>query len=187
MLGRVARPVYPRSVDLYVDDDAFVRAPPRLVWVRLSDPSSYASWWPGFRLTAEAPVGASWLAEAEEEGGADGHGVVGRPREPGASRFEFTLRAGRLRRRLSLTARPYRFRTDKGLYLALTGDLEGTVEWWFEPSHGGTVMHHVARLDVRRRRPRAIAETYRTALRRGHWGLKDAVQGEVRERLGLPP
>jgi uncharacterized protein YndB with AHSA1/START domain len=174
-------------VDLYVDDDAFVRAPPRLVWARLVDPSVYGSWWPDFRLESEAPVGASWLAEADAEGGADGHGIVGRPREPGEARFDFTLRAGRLRRRLRLTARPYRFRTDKGLYLALTGDLEGTVEWWLEPGYGGTVVHHVARLDVTRRRRRAVAEAYRGAVRRGHWGLKDDVQSEVRERLGLAP
>lgn len=174
-------------MDLHVDDDAFVRAPASLVYSLLADPDGYGAWWPGFRLRAAVPAGASWLSEARDEGGPRKDGLVGRPREPGESRFDFSLAVPGRRGRLKLTARPYRFRTDKGLYLALNGDLEGTVEWWLEEAHGGTVVHQLSRLDVRRGRATLVAAVYRVAMRRAAGGLKDAAQSEVRRRAGLPP
>jgi uncharacterized protein YndB with AHSA1/START domain len=172
--------------DLYVDDASFVRAPPVYVYRRLADPSSYEEWWPGFRLIRAAPAGSDWEAEARETGGPQADGLIGRPREPGESSFSFELRVGRFRR-LRIDARPYRFRQDKGLYLALTGDLEGVVEWWLQASHGGTHVHHLARADVRRGSvPRTVA-AYRAAVRASGWGLKDQVQSEVRAQAGLAP
>jgi hypothetical protein len=169
-------------MDLHLDDEAFVRAPVRMVYERLVDPSSYPSWWPGLRLVRAAPVGGSWLTEAEAEGGPPRRGLVGRPREPGEAYFDFTLPRGRARR-LRLRARPYRFRLDRGLVLALEGDLTGRTEWWLESGYGGTIVHHLAWLTARR----ATADAYRAAARRGLWGLKDAAQSEVRERVGLAP
>jgi uncharacterized protein YndB with AHSA1/START domain len=174
-------------MDLYVDDDAFVRAPAPLVYGLLADPDHYEDWWPGFRMRAAAPAGSSWSSEARAEGGPRESGLVGRPREPGSSRFDFTLTVRGPHRRLQLRARPYRFRTDKGLYLALDGDLAGTVEWWLEGAHGGTVVHQLSRLDVRRGRVHRVSDAYRAAMRRAAGGLKDAAQTEVRRRAGLPP
>lgn len=174
-------------MDLYVDDDAFVRAPRSLVYARLADPDSYEDWWPGLRVVRRAPVDGSWLTESEDEGGPSDDGLIGRPREPGRTHLHVTFPAGRLRRRLAITARPYRFRADKGLYLAFEGDLVGKVEWWLETGHGGTIVHHLSRLDVRRGGVERLAAAYRTSIRRAVWGLKDDVQSEVRERVGLPP
>ncbi len=173
-------------MDIFVDDDAFVRGPPAFVYRRLSDPSTYERWWPGFRMVAAAPVGVRWDAEAQAEGGVPRGGLFGRPGEPGETRFDFELRTPRSRR-LRLEGRPYRFREDSGLHVALDGDLIGTVEWWLQSAWGGTVVHHIARLDVPGRRGRRVAAAYRHAVRRAAWGLKDAVQSEVRERVGLAP
>lgn len=173
-------------MDLFVDDDAFIRGPATLVYRRLSDPGTYSDWWPGFRMLSAAPVGARWDTEAEAEGGVPHGGLTGRPVEPGETRFSFELRPRRTTR-LRLEARPYRFREDSGLQLALDGSLTGTVEWWLQRAWGGTVVHHIARLTIPGRRRAASAAAYRRAIRLASWGLKDAVQSEVRERIGLDP
>lgn len=175
-------------MELVLDDDVFVRAPPALVYRRLADPSSYASWWPGFRMLEEHPVGGAWDAEAVASGDLHTVGVIGRPREPGGAWFRCELRVAGVRP-LGLTCRPYRFRPDKGIYLDLSGDVAGTLEWWLEDTHGGTVVHHLARSRVAdgRRRPARVVRAYRLAHRRAMWSVKDAVQGEVRTLLGLAP
>lgn len=172
-------------IRLDIDDEAFVRAPRRLVYARLVDISGYPSWWPGFRMVDERPAGPTWDHEADGQRGSGG--LQGRPPRPGDAEFRFRLTDRRFwRRSIRLRARPYRFRPDKGLFYALDGDLEGATEWWLEEGSGGTVVHHLTKAEVQRGRTRA-ADAYRRAIRRGMWGLKDAVQSEVRERIGLHP
>lgn len=170
-------------MDLDFDDDAFVRAPPRLVYRRLVEPSSYPDWWPGFRLVRSAPTAATFDAEAVAAG-EDLDQLMGVPTEPGEAHFAFHLHRGGLRRRISVVARPYRFRPLKGFAAALEGDVVGTIEWWLEPGWGGTVVHHLAHLTPHRRRARA---GYRRSARAALFGLKDAIQTEVRELAGLEP
>lgn len=153
-------------MDLELDDEAFVRAPPASVYRWLTDFSTYPAWWPGFRIIAAA---------------------VGGSVEPGVSLLTLELRARPLRRPLRIAARPYRFRPGKGVFLDLDGDLAGDAEWWLEEGWGGTVVHHLIRADTPRRRPRTVAAAYRASVRRATWGLKDAVQSEVRSLIGLPP
>ncbi len=181
-------------VDIYLDDDTFIRGTPQQVYRRLADPSSYATWWPGFRMLSAAPVDGSWEAEAIAAGPPRPGELEGRPPVPGQAVFECGLRP-RLRvfrwprwQGIKLIARPYRFRPGKGVFLHCRGDVEGTVEWWLEPGWDGVVVHHLVRCRVaRRRRQRRVAADYRLALRQGMWGLKDDVQSEVRELAGLAP
>lgn len=175
-------------MDLALDDDVFIRATPPLVYRRLADPTTYPTWWPGFRLLEEHPVGDTWDAEAVASGDLHTVGVIGRPREPGAAWFRCELKVPRVRP-IRLTCRPYRFRPGKGIYLDLDGDVVGTLEWWLEEGYGGVVVHHLARSRVadHRRRPTSVVRAYRWAHRRAMWGLKDVVQSEVRELVGLEP
>lgn len=170
-------------MDLFLDDEGFVRAPVDLVYRRLVDLAGYGAWWPGLRVKRAAPAGATWDAEAE---GRD-HPQMGYPREPGASVLDVQVRCGWRGRALRLTLRPYRFRAGKGLLLDLAGDVVGTAEWWLEEGFGGTVVHHLTRADVARRRAAAVALRYRVAVRHGLWGLKDACQSQVRAAVGLAP
>lgn len=170
-------------MDLDFDDDAFVRAPPRLVYRRLVDPAAYREWWPGFELVRASPTTATWDAEAVAAGD-DLDQLMGAPTEPGEASYAFRLRRGRLRRPIAVVARPYRFRPVKGFAAALDGDVVGTIEWWLEEGYGGTVVHHLAHLNPRRRRARV---GYRRSARAALWGLKDAVQSEVRTLAGLEP
>lgn len=172
---------------LDIDDETFVRAPRELVYAWLVDISGYPAWWPGFRMGRELPAGPTWDHEARTAPPREPGGLEGRPPEPGDAEFRFRLTDRRFwRRAVRLRARPYRFRPGKGLFYALDGDLEGSAEWWLEEGFGGTVVHHLTKADVQRGGLRR-ADTYRRAIRRGAWGLKDAVQAEVRERIGLHP
>lgn len=172
---------------LDIDDEAFVRAPAEMVYARLLDISGYPSWWPGLRMEHEHLAGPTWDHEATTGPPRAPGDLEGRPPEPGETEFAFRLVDPRSwRRSIRLTARPYRFRPGKGLFYDLSGDLVGAAEWWLEEASGGTVVHHLTKADVQRRGSRA-ADTYRRAIRRGTWGLKDVVQSEVRERIGLHP
>jgi hypothetical protein len=90
-------------------------------------------------------------------------------------------------RRLRLTARLHGWRHDEGFALALRGPITGHAEFWLQPGWGGTVVHHlvVARSDESR--PLVVHRDYRRVLRRGLWGLKDALELEVRTGAGAPP
>ena len=148
-------------MDLHVDDAAFVRAPAGLVYRRLTDVSRWPTWWPGTRVRPMPP-------------------------EDGDETWGLEL-AGAPLRRLRLAARLHGWRHDQGFALALRGDLVGRAEFWLEPGHGGTVVHHVAVASTDRPRARTVEGDYRRALRRGTWGLKDALQLEARTSAGLPP
>ncbi len=149
------------SVLLTADDATFVRAPESLVYRRITDLATWPTWWAGCEV---APVSSS----------------------PGAERFAVRLATGPARR-LACTVRPHGWRHDLGVVLALTGDLDGRGELWLEPTRGGTVVHHVLAATTPHRDPARVLATYRRAVRRGLWGLKDLLQVEVRTAVGLLP
>jgi uncharacterized protein YndB with AHSA1/START domain len=159
---------------MFVDDDGFVRAPAELVYRRLTHVEAWPSWWPGIevrRLPAELGPDAGPRAEPDDE--------------PGEC-WAIELRGAPLRR-VRLAARSHGWRHERGFSLALRGDVEGRAEFWLEPAHGGTVVHHVliGRTDLAR--PLDVYRDYRRALRRGLWGLKDQLHLEVRTSVGLEP
>lgn len=145
---------------LHLDDDGFVRAPAGLVYRRLTDVGRWPTWWHGVRTT---------------------------PMADGSDREVWAVELSRDRLRgLRVAAWPHTFRHDTGFTLALTGDVVGQAEFWLEPTHGGTVVHHLLQGEATRS-PRHTLVTWRTVVRRGLWGLKDAVQTEVRTAVGMRP
>lgn len=147
--------------ELHVDDAGFVRAPASLVHRRVVDVASWPSWWDVARVRPGQPVGRDevWLVE---------------------------LRGARARR-LRWSARPHGWRTDRGMLMALEGDLRGWAEFWLEPTHGGTIVHHILMARTAVPRPDRVVTDYRRALRRGLWGLKDTLHLEARTSAGLVP
>lgn len=144
---------------LHVDDAGFVRAPAGLVYRRLTDIGRWPTWWPGVRTTAMA----------------DGAG-----RETWAVDLSVGWRG------LRVAVQPHTWRHDTGFTMTVTGDLDGRAEFWLEPAAGGTVVHHLLSAEAAGR-ARTALHLYRACLRRGLWGLKDAVQTEVRTAVGLAP
>ena len=145
---------------LHVDDDGFVRAPAGLVYRRLTDIGRWPTWWRGVRTT---------------------------PMDDGTGREVWALELARDRfRGLRMAAWPHTYRHEVGFKLSLTGDLVGDAEFWLEPIAGGTVVHHLVVAEPTRR-SRSTLATYRAVARRGLWGIKDAVQTEVRTAVGLQP
>ncbi|MDX1657546.1 MAG: SRPBCC family protein [Nitriliruptorales bacterium] len=152
-------------MDLFVDDDGFVRAPALKVYRCLTDIDGWGGWWPG---VATEP--ASGVALEEED--AEAWRLVWRDRW----------------RRLQMTVVAHGWRHEAGFELELVGgDLTGGAEFWLEEAHGGTVVHHILRGATPRRRPLPVLKSYRRVLRRGLWALKDRLQTQVREDLGLLP
>lgn len=150
-------------MELFIDDDGFVRAPAPLVYRRLTHVGAWDEWWPGMRVTPVPSTGDDDPADRES--------------------WDLRLRDGW--HRLRIRAEVGGWRHEAGFTMRLSGDLDGTAEFWLEPSHGGTVVHHVvvARTE---RRGLMVLRTYRRVLRRGLWAFKDRVQSEVRTGLGLP-
>lgn len=145
---------------LHVDDDGYVRAPIALIYRRLTDIGRWPTWWSGVRTLR--------LSD-------------------GTGREVWALELGRSRwRGLRVAAWPHTYRHEVGFTLALTGDLVGEAEFWLEPAAGGTVVHHLLSAEPTGRARPALA-TYRAVARQGLWGLKDAVQSEVRTAVGLRP
>jgi hypothetical protein len=142
-----------------VDEAGFVRAPAWLAYRRLTDVAAWPTWWRGTRVRA--------VLGAEEE------------------RWLLEFASG-LGRRLRLECQPHTWRHSVGFHLRLSGDLAGRAEFWLEPGHGGTVVHHVADCTTTRPDVRRVAEGYRRAIRIGLWGLKDALHLEMRAAAGLP-
>lgn len=145
---------------LHVDDDAFVRAPVELVYRRLTDIAGWGDWWRGVQVQpmADAPGRATWALE---------------------------FARGRWRG-VRLAGSPHAHRHQKGFKLAVTGDIDGEIEFWLEPVPGGTVVHHLMTGHAAGRE-RSLQRTYRTVARRGLWCLKDALQTEVRTAMGMQP
>jgi hypothetical protein len=148
-------------VDLHVDDAGFVRAPAPLVYRRLTHVAAWPSWWRGVRVrkSDSSPDGEVWSVEL----------------------------AGARGRRLRYEVRPHGWRHEHGFLLALQGDVLGTGEFWLEPTHGGTVVHHLLVARTTLPHPTRVLADHRRAIRRGLWGLKDAVQLEARTSIGLLP
>jgi hypothetical protein len=149
------------AVPLHADDQAFVRAPEALIYRRLTHVAAWPSWWSGCRVEALPPTG-------------------------GGERWAIGLRAAP-GRWLRLAVRPHSWRHDLGVVLALDGDLVGRAEFWLEPTHGGTVVHHLLVATTPLPRPLRVLEVHRRAVRRGLWGLKDVLQLEARSSVGLQP
>ena len=133
-------------MDLHVDDDGFVRAPAAACYRALTHVAAWSQWWPGTRV--------------RERAGDD----------------EFAVRLGRWPRRLRLDVRAHGWRHERGFRLAVTGDLDGELEFWLEPGWDGTVVHHLATLHGG---TTAQQRRYRRWARHGLWGVKDHVQGGV--------
>lgn len=149
------------SAPFHVDDATFVRAPVDLVYRRLTDIGAWNDWWPGARVQPRAPLA-------------------------GDERWALSLATGTgALLRLGVTCVGWRH--DAGLDLHVEGDLRGRVEFWFDPSDAGTVIHHLAVVTPQRRWSRAVETGYRRAVRRGLWGFKDARQLEMRTAIGLRP
>ena len=148
------------ALALHADDRAFIRAPEALIYRRLTHLAAWPSWWSGCRVE---PLPAGDAGE----------------------RWAVALRTGPARW-LRLAVRPHSWRHDLGVVLALAGDLEGRAEFWLEPTHGGTVVHHLLVATTPLPRPLRVLELHRRAIRRGLWGLKDVLQLEVRSSVGLP-
>ncbi len=160
MVEEVSCPL-PDTQLLYADDAAFVRAPEALLYRRLTHIAAWPGWWP--RLDVAPAVGG-----------------------PGDERWTVSLHAG-WGRQLRLVLRPHGYRHDLGFTLGLAGDLVGRSEFWLEPTHGGTVVHHLLVARTPQPRPITVLRAFRGAVRRGLWGLKDAVQIEARTAAGLTP
>jgi hypothetical protein len=149
-------------VDLHVDDAGFARAPAPLVYRRLTHLGAWPHWWRGCRTRASTPSSSGEAVWSVELTGAWG-------------------------RRLRYEVRPHEWRHEHGFLLALRGDVEGTAEFWLEPTHGGTVVHHLLMARTTLPHPVRVLADHRRAIRRGLWGLKDAVQLEARTSIGLVP
>ncbi len=148
-------------MDLHIDDDGFVRAPAPLVYRRLTHFLAWPAWWPGMAVAARPPV-------AGDE----------------AVSLEMTPVTGR---RVRLEARLHRWRHDAGFALDLRGHVTGHAEFWLEPGWGGTVVHHLVIARTDEPAPLTVRSDYRRVLRRGLWGLKDALELEVRTGAGATP
>ena len=148
----------------HVDDAGFVRAPAPLVYRRLSDLGRWPTWWAGCRVRSLPPTFD----------------------DPTGERFAVQLDRG-WRQRLCLSVQPTGWRHDEGFELLLGGDVRGRAEFWLEPTHGGTLLHHLASFRTPLARPGGIVMAYRRAIRRGLWGCKDALQLEARTSAGLQP
>jgi hypothetical protein len=148
-------------LELHVDDAGFVRAPARLVYRRLTDVGAWPSWWSGVRVRRLPPVSddETWMIE-----------LVGAPL-----------------RRLRVGARLHSWRHSVGFSLELWGELHGQAEFWLEPGHGGTRVHHLLVAQAAPSDAHRLHADYRRAIRRGLWGLKDLVQLEARTSAGLLP
>jgi hypothetical protein len=149
------------GADLFADDAGFVRAPVELVYRRLTHVADWPSWWSGVRVRPLPPHDGDevWALEL----------------------------AGTRLRRLRLAARCHGWRFNAGFTQTLHGDLEGRSEFWLEPTHGGTVVHHVLVATSTAPRPLRVLRDHRRAIRRGLWGLKEALQVEARTSAGLVP
>jgi hypothetical protein len=142
----------------HVDDDGFVRAPAGLVYRRLTDIQAWPTWWP--------------------------HVAVAVHRVPGPEE-SWSLALGRGPGRLRLDAVAGEWRHDQGFVLKVSGDLEGTIEFWLEAGHDGTIVHVVTSADTVGPRALRTVKRLRRSVRAGLWGFKDLVQGEVRGMIGL--
>lgn len=148
-------------MDLFVDDDGFVRGPAPLVYRRLTDVRAWDAWWPGLEVAA-------------------------RPQDAPAERVDLTWRPAPGRQLRSI-ATLGAWRHDEGFALDLVGDITGRAEFWLEPGWGGTVVHHVLVGATAHPRPLQVLADHRRVLRRGLWALKDRVELEVRTGAGAPP
>lgn len=144
---------------MIIDDAGFVGAPAWLAYRRLTDLDAWPRWWPGLAV-AHAPAD-----------GRSRHLEVMVPR-----------RVGRHRLRVAVT--PWGWRHDAGFRMHVAGAIVGELEWWLEDVTAGVLVHQVGRVDPGL--DPAGPRWWRRALRRGLWGLGDALALEVRDAVALP-
>lgn len=147
-------------MQLHLDDDIFVRAPTSVAYRRVTNMRDWAQWWRGCTVTPLDDV-------------------------RGAEQWQIEFRHGRFGG-LRMAGAPHRYQHDRSFRIDLAGDVDGFAEFWLEAVPGGTVVHHVLVAETSRR-PRRTLRVYRTAVRRGLWGLKDDLQTSVRSALGMAP
>lgn len=158
-----------------IDDAGHVAAPQWLAWRRLTDMGGWPAWWDG---TSVVPLPGRGAHAAQGPSAPVLIEVV----LPGRDRRRWTLPGGH--RRLRIAATPHGWRHEHSFRLTLVGDVVGEVEWWLEPTATGTMVHHVATLA-----PGLVTtgpQRWRAAVRRGLWGLADALALEVRDAVGMP-
>lgn len=158
-------------MELFVDDAGYVRAPASLVYRRLTDVASWPAWWQGSEVRSVPSMTSNAAA---------------RPAAPDAGEdwlIAWRVGAGAIR----VEAHVHGWRHETGLLLDLRGDVDGQAEFWLEPAGVGTVVHHLFVGSTRLLPGRRLHERYRRAVRRGLWGLKDALHLEVRTMAGLRP
>ena len=148
-------------MELHVDDAGFVRAPAPLVYRRLTHVAAWPGWWRGIRVRE--------LERTDTD-----------------ETFAIEL-VGARGRRLRYEIRAHGWRHEHGFLLAIRGDVVGAAEFWLEATHGGTIVHHLLVGTTSSPRPVRVLTDHRLAIRRGLWGLKDAVQLEARTSIGLVP
>lgn len=153
---------------LDIDDAGHVGAPVWLVWRRLTDVAAWPSWWVGTSVRMDDDVAMLALQ------------VVGR--DWTSPRRWVPLSGGR--RRLRVAAMPHDWNHEHAFHMTLAGDVTGEVEWWLEPTPSGTLVHHLGTVVSGAQADGPI--TWRAAVRRGLWGLADALALEVRDAVGLP-
>jgi uncharacterized protein YndB with AHSA1/START domain len=148
-------------MDVSIDDAGFVRAPVDLVYRRLTAIDRWPQWWQQTDVRVLPPSDGSqrW-----------GVGLMTGP--------AFRLRYG-------LTVD--RWRHEAGFSFRMDGDVSGRGEFWLEPVASGTVVHHLVVATTPLRRTRRVVGGYRRSVRRGLWGLKDALQLEARTSAGVTP
>lgn len=155
-------------MELFVDDAGFVRAPAWLVYRRLTDVASWSQWWPGVALRrAGTPADAARGRESREA-----WLIALRPTWRSAVRMRASFHG---------------WRHDTGVVISLAGDVDGEAEFWLEPLGDTTVVHHLMVGRTALRPARRVHATYRRSVRQGLWGLKDALQLEMRTMAGLRP
>lgn len=153
---------------LDIDDAGHVGAPVWLVWRRLTDIAAWPSWWVGSSVCMHADVAMLDLQ------------VAGRGRR--SQQWWWPLPGGV--RTLRIAATPHDWDHEHALNMTLGGDVTGEVEWWLEQTPSGTLVHHVG--TVASGAQADGPATWRAAVRRGLWGLADALALEVRDAVGLP-
>lgn len=141
-----------------LDDEGLVQAPRWLVHRRLVAVAEWSTWWPGL-VVVEPSAGP----------GVHHHLAVA------------TGRAWRPRRTVRLAVLPWGERPDKGIHLAIRGDVVADAELWYADVRLGTIVHHLAEVDERSRG----AGSWRSLVRRALWALDDRLGDEVR-RAVLP-
>lgn len=143
------------------DDATFVRGSADTVYPLLTDLDLWQLWNPQLVVRQQVVVNAS----------------MSRP----GNRWIGALDTGFARQiRLRMDADGWRH--NEGFWVHLSGDVDGSSEWWLERERDGLVVHHLVRVNDAVPRPARArrqhvrrAEQYRRAIRIMMWGVREHV------------